>query len=46
MAMCREWNKKGSFGKLWNGALLEDEEGEDLESRRCRRLKQELESGD
>ena len=33
--------KKGFLGKFWNGAHLEDEEGEDLEIRGCRRLQEE-----
>jgi hypothetical protein len=38
--------KKGSLGKFCNGAHLEDEEGEDLENRGCRRLRQECERGE
>ena len=41
MATCKEWIKKGSLRQFWNGAHLEDEEGEDLEFRGCRRLEQE-----
>ena len=26
MATCKEWRKKSSLGKFWNGGLLEDEE--------------------
>ena len=43
MATCKEM-KKGSLGKFWNGAHLEEEEEEeeeereDLGIRRCRRL--------
>ena len=33
--------KKGSFGKFWNGAHLEDEEGKDLEIRGRSKLQQE-----
>ena len=43
MATCKEWTKKGSLGKFWNSAYLEDEEGEDFEIRRWRRLHQDSE---
>ena len=26
--MCKEWMKKGSLGKFWNGVQMEDGEGE------------------
>ena len=30
MATCKEWTKKDSLEKCWNGAHLEEEEKEDL----------------
>ena len=41
MAMYKRWTKKGSVEEFWNGAHLEDEEGEGLEIRGCRKLQQE-----
>ena len=38
--------KKVSPGKCWNGVYLEDQEGEELEIRGCRRLQKELERGE
>ena len=31
MAMCKEWMKKDSLEKIWNGVRLEEEERENLE---------------
>ena len=36
----KEWMKKGSRKKKWNGVRVEEEEREDLEIRGCRRLHQ------
>ena len=41
MATCKEWTKKGSLEKNWDGVHLDDEEKEYLEIRRCRRLQQD-----
>jgi hypothetical protein len=40
MATCKEWTKKGSLKKIWNGVHLEEGEREDLEIRGCKRLQQ------
>ena len=46
MVTCKEWRKEGSLEKFWNGAYLEDKEGEDLEIRGWRRLQQPLGIGE
>ena len=45
MAMCKEWRMKGSLGKFWNVAHLEDEETKDLKIRGCWRLQQNVGEG-
>ena len=39
--MCKEWIKKGSLEKFWNGVQLERQEKEDLGIRGCKKLQQE-----
>ena len=43
MATYKEWIKKDSLEKFWNGVHLKDKEREDFEIRGCRRLQQEWE---
>ena len=38
MATYKEWAKKASLEKFWNGVRLEEEEWEYFEIRGCRRL--------
>ena len=43
MATCKEWAKKGFLETFWNGAHLEGEEREDLESLEFSRFHQQWE---
>ena len=43
MATYKEWKKKGSLEKFWNGIHLEEEEKKDLEIHGRRVLQQEWE---
>ena len=41
MTTWKEWMKKGSLDKFWNGVQQVEEEKEDLEIRGCWKLQQE-----